>query len=401
MEAAGTVSRTGGTAGTLRVLQLVQKPQRRGAEIFAHQLTAALRQQGHTVHIAYLYPFAGDAPLPLANGDLVLGGREKHPAEKVPGFHPGLLRRLLRTVRELSPTVVQVNGGRALKYGALARGVDAAGGWSLLYRNIGEPQRWVRGSARRWVYRRLLIPRLDGVVAVSETTLAALVAFYGAALGNVPRVALPRAVDLRRFAPRRGRDEVRAARGVAPGAPVVVYVGSLSAEKRLDRLIDCLPGLLADLPRLRLWVLGDGPLRGELERRAAEIGVAAVTWWAGTRDDVADHLAAADVLALCSDTEGIPGVVLEAGAAGLPVVATRVGGVAECLVDGETGLLVEPGKSGDLENALRTLLADPETAHRMGRTGRRNVEEHFSLDRIAESYAELYRCLAERRGGRP
>jgi glycosyltransferase involved in cell wall biosynthesis len=113
------------------------------------------------------------------------------------------------------------------------------------------------------------------------------------------------------------------------------------------------------------------------------------------------YLAAADVLVLSSDTEGLPGVVLEAGAAGLPVVATRVGGVTECVADGETGLLVEPGDADALHAALHSLLADPPAARRQGETGRRRVEESFCLDRVAERYAELYLRLAAARPGRP
>jgi glycosyltransferase involved in cell wall biosynthesis len=125
--------------------------------------------------------------------------------------------------------------------------------------------------------------------------------------------------------------------------------------------------------------------------------LADVTRFFGTRDDVACLLGAADLLALASDTEGVPGVALEAGYLGLPVVATRVGGVPECVVHGETGLLVEPGDSGALMTALSRLAADPELRLRLGSAGRERVRDRHSIDHVADMFVDFYELVQKTR----
>lgn len=126
----------------MRILQLVQKPQLRGAEMFASQLAQWLSNQGHVVRSVYLYPYSGPAGLPLRAEDRVLDGREQHPLETCPGWHLGLLLALLGAIRRFDPDVVQVNGARTVKYGALARSYHRGGHWCLVYRNTGTPRVW-------------------------------------------------------------------------------------------------------------------------------------------------------------------------------------------------------------------------------------------------------------------
>lgn len=374
--------------------------------MFAHQLAAALGRAGCAVVRLYLYPHPGAAALPLDPGDRVLGGKPGHPFERFPGLHPGLLGRLRRAIAEHRPDVVQAHGGRTVKYGAAARRLDRGAGWALVYRNIGDPRRWAAGP-RGALYRRLVMPRIDGVVGVSEATLAAVRDHY--ALDGLPMEHLPRGADPAALSPGRPPAAVRAELGTPEGAPVLLYLGSLTPEKRLDRMLAWVAGARREHPGLRLWVVGEGPLRGDLERLAAERGLGGAVAFAGARERVGDFLAAADLLLLSSDTEGMPGAVIEAAAAGVPAVATAVGGVAECVEDGVTGLLVDPatGPAGDPTGeaagaaAISALLADPARRRAMGEATRRRFAASWHIDAVAARYLAFYeRVIAHRRSAR-
>jgi glycosyltransferase involved in cell wall biosynthesis len=147
---------------------------------------------------------------------------------------------------------------------------------------------------------------------------------------------------------------------------------------------------------MRLVIVGEGPLRGELEKLAAEVAPPESVSFAGYQAEPERWLAEMDVFALTSRSEGLPVSILEAWAAGVPVVASAVGGVPELIADGETGLLFPPGDEAALADCLERLLADRGLAERLARAGRERVEREFSLARMAETYQRLYREEYER-----
>ena len=383
----------------MRVLQLVTRPQRRGAEVFAWELSRELERRGHDVATAYLYA-AHEPRLPVGPADVALERNERSRLERAPGFQPGIVAALRRAVASFRPDVVQVNGSRTVKYGSLLRRLDRRAQWALVYRSIGTPSDWLRGPVHRALIRRLVMSAMDGVVAVSRATLADVAATYRL---DVPAVAIARGVDPDRFVPGRSRQEVRGELGADGEAPVLLYVGSLTAEKRLDRLVR-----VADEAARRrvaegrtapeLWLAGEGPLRGEVETAAAR--TAPLVRVLGARPDVADLMGAADLLLLTSDTEGMPGVVLEAACVGLPAVATRVGGTGEAIVDGETGVLVDPADEAGAAEAVTALLAAPERRRALGEAARRRVEREFAIGPIAERYLAHYERVRAHRAAR-
>jgi glycosyltransferase involved in cell wall biosynthesis len=373
----------------MRILLLAQKPQRRGAELFAQMLRESLRRQGHDARLAYLYP-NGDAQSQV-DGDFYLSGEEAHLLEQAPGIHPGLLRKLLALIDALKPDIVQANGARTVKYGALARRLRRHAHWRLVYRNIGAPQDWVRTPAHRLFYRRVVMPQVDGIIGVSRTTLAQALAFYGVC---PPHVVIGGGVDPALLAPSPAREAVRQQADTPVDAPLLISVGSLSPEKRVDRLLRLTARLLPAHPELRCWIVGDGPLRGELESQAAALGILPHTHFWGAQVQVGDFLHAADLFVLTSDTEGLPAVVVEAGYLGLPVVATNVGGVAECVIHGQTGLLVPPGDEDALAAAVVLLLNQPAISQALGAAARRHTAHNYLVDQVAARYTAFYRQLS-------
>jgi glycosyltransferase involved in cell wall biosynthesis len=151
-----------------------------------------------------------------------------------------------------------------------------------------------------------------------------------------------------------------------------------------------LPALAADFPQLRLVLLGDGPLAPALRAQAAALGVADHVVMPGARDDVHALLPGFDVFALPSHTEGLSIALLEACAAGLPIVASRVGGNPEIVVEDVTGRLFDPDDGLALQSILRTLLADPALRTRLGRAARAWVEENGSVEVMCDRYDGVY-----------
>jgi glycosyltransferase involved in cell wall biosynthesis len=170
--------------------------------------------------------------------------------------------------------------------------------------------------------------------------------------------------------------------------PRILSVGRLKAPKDFPTLVRALGDLRPD--SFEAVIVGDGPDRQLLEEEIHELGLEDRVSLAGERRDVPELLAGADVFVLPSRSEGHPVSVLEAMAAGIPVVASRVGGVPEQVSDGETGLLVEPGDPTELAAALRRLTADPRLRRRLGAAGRVRAEQAFDLDAFRRAHVEVY-----------
>ena len=222
-----------------------------------------------------------------------------------------------------------------------------------------------------WLDRRLL-RRFEAVVCVSESVRAALLR-SGCAAGRLTVItngfvgAAPLA-----------RDEARRALGVEGEAPLVGWVGRFSVEKGADLFVDAFAQ--AGLPGAQAVLIGDGPERPGVEALAARSRAAAGFRFAGARPRAARLLSALDVLVLSSRTEGTPMILLEAMAAGVPIVAFAVGGVGR-VVDASSARVVPPGDTGALAAALREVLARPDEARARAGAARRVVEERFGAAR--------------------
>jgi glycosyltransferase involved in cell wall biosynthesis len=198
------------------------------------------------------------------------------------------------------------------------------------------------------------------------------------------------AADIERFdASPRGDDSVRSELGLDAGHHVMTMVGTFKQQKGHAFLIAALHDVTAAHPELQVLLVGDGELRSSMEREAAAAGLECVHFL-GSRRDVDRLLAASDSFVLPSLWEGLPVALVEAAAAGLPVIATDVSGSRKVVVEGTTGLLVPPGDARALAAAIDTLLADPRRAAIMGDAGRRRVRERFSAAGQAEQLAALF-----------
>jgi glycosyltransferase involved in cell wall biosynthesis len=189
------------------------------------------------------------------------------------------------------------------------------------------------------------------------------------------------------------RAALRQTLGFPPGVPVVGTVGRLNEVKRQDLLLAAFARLRSAVPSARLLLVGDGPSRADLEALAARLGVRETVHFTGYQAHPERFLAVMDVFALSSRMEGLPLAILEAWAAGLPVVASAVGGVPALIDDNRTGLLFPSGDEAALASLLEDLLARPERAAGLGAAGRAEVFARYDLRRMAGDYDRAYREL--------
>ncbi len=215
------------------------------------------------------------------------------------------------------------------------------------------------------------------VVANSEAGAARL-----RAEGVAPRrvSVIRNGLDLGAFVPRQP----------LPGRHRIISVGRLRPEKAHEVLLAAVAQLRAAWPDVTLRLVGDGARESVLRQFAADHGLADRVEFLGQREDVAALLRDADVFVLPSRIEASPNAALEAMAAGLPVVATDVGGIPEVVTTGLTGILVPPDDAGALAKAVAQLFADPSHAERLAGAGRRHVESEYSFDRMVAAFQALY-----------
>ncbi len=212
-------------------------------------------------------------------------------------------------------------------------------------------------------------------------------------------VTVPCGIDLAKFSsPRRSPVKVRAEFGFSPSDVVVGYVGRLVPIKGCEYFLYALERIRRRRPDIKGIIVGDGPLRSELEELAKKLGLSENVVFSGVREDIPEIMHALDLFVLTSLNEGLGRVLLEAMACGVPVVASRVGGVAEIVLHREVGLLVPPGDTGRMVEAILEILNDKKQAELFSRKGRARARA-FDVTRMLERTEAVYERLSVDRAG--
>ena len=191
------------------------------------------------------------------------------------------------------------------------------------------------------------------------------------------------------------RHQLRAELNLPPDAQLLGLACRLVEQKGIPYALEALRRIRSDFPRAHLVIAGDGEKAGELRRLASSLGVADRVCWLGWRADAADLMVAFDVFLLPSLHEGFGLVLLEAMSCRVPIIASRVGAIPEIVVDGETGILVEPRNVDQLAKAMTRLLKDRALRKYMGLLGAARLEEHFSVERMVDDTIAVYERLVE------
>lgn len=360
-----------------------------GQERVALDLAAGQTRAGFRVTALSLAP-PPDGP--LAAEFRAAGVAVERVARPRPGVDPMLVVRLARWLSRSGVDLAHTHNRMALIYGAPAAWLAGA---AVVHTKHGTNPR----EGTRLLAARAAARCVDAFVAVSPEIAA--IARSRREVDERRLSVIPNGVELRRFGPDpEGRVRVRRELGIDPDAWAVGTVGRIAVEKNQAMLVRAAAPLLG--PGAHLLVAGDGPLLESLARLARALGIDAFVHLLGARRDVPDVLNALDAFALSSDTEGLPLVLPEAMAAGLPVVSTSVGGVPTVIEEGQTGFLVPPGDEEALRDRLARLRADPGLGRACGSRARAAALARFSAERMRRDYLELYqRLLSGHRRGRP
>lgn len=310
---------------------------------------------------------------------------------KPPGHGYRLYPRLLRLFRELRPAIVHTRNLAALEAVVPAW---FAGVGARIHGEHGRDTMDLDGSSRRlqWV-RRAYSPFVTRYIALSQDLAGYLQNRVGIRHSRIAQIY--NGVDAHRFRPAAGRREL------IPGCPfdnpdlwLIGSVGRMQSVKAPEHLARAFIRALELEPKLRAWLrlvmVGDGALRAEVATILSAAGADSLAWLPGERSDVPQILRGLDCFVLPSLAEGISNTILEAMASGIPVVATKVGGNAELIVEGKTGCLVPSGDVEALARAIVENCRDAERARAQGAAGRKRIEERFSLDAMVNHYNAVY-----------
>jgi len=358
-----------------------------GAETQVVRLATRLKLRGWEVSVVSLMPpkaYVEDleaAGIPVFS----LGIRRKLP-------DPRPVLRLARIIRKWQPDVVHSHMVHA---NLLARIVRPLAPFPILVctaHSIDE------GGRLREVLYRLTDLFCDLTTQVSQAGLERYVH-----VGAVPRHKIryiPNGVDTERFKPNL-EDRLKVRKELGVDGFVWLAVGRFDPQKDYPNMVQAFARVVHKHSNAILLIVGDGPLRETMENMARELGAEKYVKFLGIRRDIPQLMNAADAYVMSSSWEGMPNVLLEASATGLPIVATDVGGNREVVLDGITGFLVPPRNPEALAEAMLRMMDLPEEKRReMGKAARKHVEDNFSLNRVVDMWEALYKELLEQKGRR-
>lgn len=323
--------------------------------------------------------------------------RRISPFKELPAFLA--LRRLMRRER---PHIVQTNMAKAGQLGRLAARISGVP--VILHVSHGHFFHSYFDSrvTRFFALLERQMNRLvgDGLITLTDTLRRELVAYRIAPEPDI--TVIPSLMD---FDPLQDnahlRGDLRRELGLPPDAPLIGMVGRLVPVKNPGLFLDAAKQVRRTHPQARFVLVGDGELRPALESRAQALGIAKSVSFTGWRTDLPRIYADLDVAVVCSRNEGSPISVLEAMAAGVPVIATRVGGVLDLLEDGKTGVLTDSGDVDALAGAMSGLLEHPARAEALTGAARGAIEGRFSMDEQVNRYLAAYETVLKRKGFDP
>ncbi len=361
-----------------RILHITHSLNVGGLERVVVDLASSFRNKGHAVGICCL-----DSKDPLGKKAEQAGVRV-YALDKKPGLAWNLPLKITAIIKAEGYNVIHTHNEAGLLYGVPAALCSKAN--NIVHTEHGkEPEYDTKRFLK--IAERILLKKTKRIVTVSED-LRRKMAATGVDLSRVN--VIPNGIDIDEFWKPDVRDGKRRALGFSENDIVIGHIARLVPLKNQKFLIALFKGLFNENPTLKLVIVGDGPLNNELRSYARDIGLAKSIIFLGQRSDIAELLSSFDLFVLPSLTEGISITLIEAMAAGIPVIASDVGGNPELIQNGKTGLLVPLDSREKWHKTIQGLLADSTKRKTMAERAKTHVHERFSLKAMIDSYCKIY-----------
>jgi L-malate glycosyltransferase len=356
----------------MKVLQIIQKPQLRGAEIFACQLANALRQLGVDVIVITL--FEGEAKLPFDGTTIHLNLSGKKRLFDWQGW-----RKLAEIIKHEKPDIIQANAGDTLKYAVFSKLFFRWRG-ALIFRNASTVSLYIKSKVVKY-WNLFLYKRTDFVISVSASTKKDLVNLFP--FVNKKATVIPIGVVSAK-AEAFQKDEK---------SLIVLHIGGFSFEKNHEGIIRIFESFKSKYDHAILWLVGDGTLRKSVERIVKVKGLeSSVKFW-GAQHEPLRFLKSSDIFILPSIIEGLPGAILEAFYCKVPVVAYDVGGISEIVIPEQTGWLVEKGNETKFTAEMIQCIDEREIRLAVVENAYRLVNDSYTIEVVANQFLACYRQL--------
>jgi glycosyltransferase involved in cell wall biosynthesis len=389
------------TSKPVKVLRVIARLNMGGPALHVAYLTAGLAERGYDTTLVAGTLARGEDSMAFVAEELGVDvvRIDELRRDIAPVRDALAVMKLARLIRSQRPQILHTHTAKAGAVGRLAALLAGDARPPIVVHTFhGHVLRGYFDPVRSAGFRlleRWLARTSTALVAVSPQVRDDLVA-----LGVAPRekfavIRLGVELDQRIDAGANGRVATRRLLGIAPERFAVGWIGRMTGVKRTDDVLLAFRRLRERGVDACLCMVGDGPDRDHVERRAHELGVMRHTFFLGYQESVAPFFSAFDAFVLPSVSEGTPVTAIEALGGGRPVVATRVGGVPDVVRDGVDGFLVEAGAIDDLAERLERLAADPELRARMGTAGRERVLSRYAVDRLIDDVDRLYQSLLE------
>jgi glycosyltransferase involved in cell wall biosynthesis len=360
----------------LKILQIIQRPQLRGAEIFACQLSGELQKLGAVVDVVYLFNHTSFD----LNFDLNFISLNAQASKRF--WDVKAYKKLDQIIRDGNYDIVQANAGDTLKYAALSKLLYR---WKakLVFRNANKMSGFIKGSFHL-ALTRFFLRQCDYIISVSENCRIDICSLLPS-LSKISATVSIGTFDFTSLAPIAERSS----------SPVWVNIGSFVPEKNHTFLIDIFAAYFAATGKGTLWLIGDGALKNNLRDKIEKLGLSAhVKLWGYQQNPVA-ILKAADVLVMPSKIEGMPAVILEAFSAGVPVVAAAVGGIPEIVANEVTGFCISGYDIENYNQQITRLINDKNLRERIIEHAHTLVIADYTLNSIASKFMNRYAALVK------